>query len=66
MHNYSGQELSKLKRLLNWYNMIPNVVWSVLNLVPISIYCYNMVDHRSLYIFIGSKHHTGFFPKFIL
>lgn len=63
MHNYSGQELSKLKRLLIWYNMIPNVVWSVLNLVPISIYCYNMVDRRSLYIFIGLSIIPGFFPN---
>ena len=63
MHNYNGQDLSKLKRLLIWYNMIPNVVWSVLNLVPISIYCYNKVDHRSLYIFMILSVIPAIFPN---
>jgi len=63
MSNYTNQDLSRIKRLLNWYNMIPNVVWSVLNLVPISIYCYNRVDHRSLYIFIAISVIPGFFPN---
>lgn len=63
MSNYTRSEISEIKRLLNWYNMIPNVVWSVLNLVPIAIYCYNNVDHRSLYVFIALGLLPGFFPK---
>ena len=61
MSNY--KEAAKVKRLLNWYNMIPNVAWSVLNLVPVSIYCYNMVDHKPLYIFIAVSVIPGFFPN---
>jgi len=63
MSNYTKQDLSKIKKLLNWYNMIPNVVWSVLNLVPISIYCYNRVDQKSLYIFIALSVIPGFFAN---
>jgi len=63
MSNYADKELLRIKRLLNWYNMIPNVAWSVVNLVPISIYCYNKVDHRSLYICIALSIIPGFFPN---
>ena len=63
MTNYTDQDLSKIRRLLNWYNMIPNIAWSVLNLVPITIYCYNKVDHRSLYIFIALSVIAAFFPN---
>ena len=63
MSNYTDRDVSKIKRLLNWYNMIPNLVWSVLNLVPISIYCYNLVDHRSLYIFMILSVIPAFFPN---
>jgi hypothetical protein len=61
MTNYANQDVSTVRRLLNRYNMIPNVLWSVLNLVPISIYCYNNVDRRSLYIFIALSVIPGFF-----
>ena len=63
MTKYHDRELLRIKRLLNWYNMIPNVAWSVLNLVPVSIYCYNRVGHRSLYIFIAISVIPGFFPN---
>jgi len=62
MSSYTGTDLLRIKKLLNWYNMIPNLVWSVVNLVPISIYCYNHVDHRSLYIVIALSIVPGFFP----
>lgn len=62
MSNYKGDP-AKVRRLLNWYNMIPNVAWSVLNLVPISIYCYNKVDQKSLYISIAVSVIPGFFPN---
>ena len=63
MSNYTDQDLSRIKRLRNWYNMIPNVVWSVLNLVPIFIYCYNKVDHSPLYIFMILSVIPAFFPN---
>jgi len=43
--------------------MIPNITWSVLNLVPISIYCYSSVDLKSLYISIAISVIPGFLPN---
>jgi hypothetical protein len=63
MSNYNDGDLLRIKKLLTWYNMIPNVAWSILNLVPVSIYCYNMVNHKSLYIFIALSVVPGFFPN---
>ena len=37
------REQRKITRLLSLYNMIPNLLWSALGLVPISIYCYRHV-----------------------
>src|ERR1044072_2082957 len=63
MNSYTDRDLSRIKRLLNWYNMVLNVVWSFLNLVPISIYCYNNVNQGSFYIFIAVSIIPGFFPN---
>src|SRR6185295_7115776 len=63
MSNYTDRDLSRIRRMLNWYNMIPNVLWSVLNLVPISIYCYRNVDIKSVYIIIALSVIPGFFPN---
>jgi len=63
MSSQVEHEFSKAKKLLNWYNVIPNVVWSVLNLVPVSIYCYQNVTHKSLYIVIAASVIPVFFPN---
>lgn len=43
----------KVKNLLAVYNTIPNVVWSVLNLTPISIFCFTLIDIKTVYIFLA-------------
>jgi len=63
MSNYTDPEVSRRKRLLNRYNMIPNITWSVLNLVPISVYGYTSVDLTSLCISIAISVIPGFFPN---
>jgi hypothetical protein len=63
MSSQPDQELLKARKLLNLYNMVPNVVWSVLNLVPVSVYCYNQVPHKLLYVFIAASVIPGFFPN---
>jgi hypothetical protein len=45
-------DVNKIKRRLARYNMIPNVIWSVLNLTPISIYCFTLLKSELFYIFL--------------
>lgn len=33
--------------------MIPNLIWSILNLTPISIYCFTLLDYKTFYIFLA-------------
>jgi hypothetical protein len=35
------------------YNMIPNLLWSLINLIPIAYFCYNFLPRNLLYIFLG-------------
>src|SRR6188768_2118542 len=44
--------LKKIKQTLAWYNMIPNLIWSILNLTPVSIYCFTQLNYKLFYIFL--------------
>ena len=46
------KDLNRVKRTLAWYNMIPNLIWSILNLTPIVIYCFTLLDLKTLYVFL--------------
>lgn len=48
----NGKNLNKVKKTLALYNMIPNLIWSILNLAPISIFCFTLLNHKILYIFL--------------
>ena len=63
MHPSRNQDLAKLKRLLSWYNQVPNVIWSVLNLMPISLFCYHHVSLTWLFGFIGLSLLPIFLPN---
>ncbi len=53
--------LKKRNRLLAWYNMIPNIFWSVLNLAPILVFCFTLIDLKLVYIFLA----ISFIPAFL-
>ena len=55
------KDLKKAKRKLARYNMIPNLIWSIINLTPISIYCFNLLDYKIFYIFMA----ISFIPIFL-
>lgn len=55
-----------VKKTLGWYNMIPNLIWSILNLTPIAIYCFTLPDHKTLYIFLAVSLIPVFFKKSFL
>jgi Glycosyl-4,4'-diaponeurosporenoate acyltransferase len=51
----------KRKTLLAWYNLIPNLIWSVLNLTPILVFCFTLIELRPIYIFLA----LSFMPVFL-
>ena len=53
----------KLKRMVALYNMIPNLAWSILNLTPISIFCYSFMNLKLFYCFLGVSILPVFLPK---
>ena len=52
-----------IKNTIAWYNMVPNLFWSFLNLVPISVFCYKYINLQFLPILIALSLLTVFMPK---
>ena len=46
--------------------MIPNLFWSALFLIPITIFCYNFVTPNIIYILLGVCLVPMFFPNFLI
>ncbi|PWU01908.1 MAG: hypothetical protein C5B52_06475 [Bacteroidetes bacterium] len=53
----------KVERTVTFYNMVPNLFWSLLNLIPISIFCYTLMSPKIFYYFLGFSLVTIFFPN---
>ena len=49
---HKNKELAKRKRLQNVYNTIPNLLWSVLCLVPVTMFCYQFIQVEWFWIFL--------------
>ena len=43
----------KINRLAAAYNMIPNLVWTTLFLLPIVIFCYTLMTPKFIFILLG-------------
>jgi len=59
-------DLNKVKRKLALYNMFPNLIWSILNLTPISIYCFRFLDNKTFYIFLSVSLIPIFLKKYVI
>ena len=59
----NDNDIAKMKRAVAWYNMIPSMIWSIINLVPISIFCYQQINPRLLYSLLAISLLTAFLPK---
>lgn len=57
------KDLARIKKLVALYNVFPNVIWSVLNLLPISIFCYSLINIRLFYAFLIISLFSIFRPK---
>lgn len=59
----NSKEISKQKKIIAVYNMVPNMVWSVICLVPVSFFCYHFMKLKWFYIFILISAFTILLPK---
>jgi hypothetical protein len=48
-----AKALRKIKMQVELYNMIPNLIWSLLNLIPVGYFCYTLMPPKLFYIFLG-------------
>jgi hypothetical protein len=53
-------EHASAKKLVARYNMISNLLWSVLNLVPIAVFCYRHIRLGLLYAYLAISLFTIF------
>jgi len=63
MKQHTDKDSAKLRKLQNLYNSIANLIWSVLGLTPVSVFCYNHIELKLLYIFLGISFLPIFFPN---
>ena len=60
------KDVNKAKRTLVWYNMIPNLIWSVLNITPVAVYWFNTSGHTMLYVFLAISLLPAFLKNSVL
>jgi hypothetical protein len=63
MASGNKESLAKVKKTLAWYNMIANMIWSILSLGPISYYCFTFVSYQTLFIFLTVSLIPMFFKR---
>src|SRR5690242_5711106 len=47
-----AKALKKIKRQVELYNMIPSLLWSLLNLMPVAYFCYTLMAPKLFWIFL--------------
>jgi hypothetical protein len=57
------KEFQKISRIAAIYNMIPNLLWTALFLIPITIFCYTFIPPKTTYILVGLGLIPIFFPN---
>lgn len=57
------KDSDKIKRKIGVYNIIPNIIWSVICLIPISVFCYTRMDTKIFYSFLVLSILTLLLPK---
>ena len=57
------KEFIRINRIAAMYNMIPNLIWTILFLLPITIFCYREMSLRAVFIVLGISLIPSFFPN---
>ncbi|MDB5119600.1 MAG: hypothetical protein JWN56_818 [Sphingobacteriales bacterium] len=52
METRSKETKVKVQRVVDIYNMVPNLIWSIIALVPLVIFCYQMLNLKSILIIV--------------
>lgn len=55
---------SAIKRTADIYNMIPNLFWTALLLVPVVVFCYSWMEKKLFWIFFVISTLAIFLPKY--
>jgi hypothetical protein len=66
MEPANPKEPVSIKHWVAFYNAVANLFWSVLNLLPIYIFCYRLVEPLWLYVAGGISIITIFLPRAVL
>ena len=53
MNPAANKDSGKMKRFVIWYNLIPNLIWSIINLAPIVSFCFIAMPSRLVIIFLA-------------
>lgn len=57
------KEFQKISRIAAIYNMIPNLLWTALFLIPITKFCYTFITPKTTFILLGVSLIPIFFPN---
>ena len=52
-----------MRRISAAYNMIPNLIWTALFLIPITIFCYQFISLKTTYLLLGLSLIPILFPN---
>lgn len=61
MNTDQAKETARAKRMAGLYNMVPNLLWSALSLVPLCVFCYTHLTPHLLILFSGFSFLPAFF-----
>lgn len=65
MRRKENRDSKKVKTLVARYNMVANVFWSVINLAPISVFCYRHFDLKLFFVFLTISFLAVFLPNLV-
>lgn len=51
-----------IRKVAERYNMVPNILWTVVNLAPVYVFCYRQVPLLHLFIILSAAMVTAFLP----
>jgi len=55
-----------LKQTVALYNTVPNIIWSIVNFLPVFIFCYQFVELKLLFLFLLISWSTVLLPRAFL